>query len=254
MKFSFRCGSLPSVLDPLTTGFNTPGFGGSRADGRSPRKYQFCYSFVKGSSVVLISLRDLPRRPRDQSQRWLGLRTHRCLQHIAVLSVDGRSKLPAALVGEAVLRRDPTLQCKASVISQIMAVGPEPKQVKLVDRQMIAENAGFHWKVLAKWYAVKQDIFQQIAKLKLGKYGPRPFGSNERLTGKSKAQCRLRREEATENYQSDVIKQLKNFVDLERSRGHTVTVVMLKDHYLKYLTRFAVKYRLMSHTEKSQKR
>ena len=122
-----------------------------------------------------------------------------------------------------------------------MAVGPEPKQVKLVDRQMIAENAGFHWKVLAKWYAVKQDIFQQIAKLNLGKYGPRPFGSNERLTGKSKAKCRLRREEATENYQSEVIKQLKNFVDLERSRGHTVTVVMLKDHYLKYLTRFAIK-------------
>jgi hypothetical protein len=108
--------------------------------------------------------------------------------------------------------------------------------------------------MVAKWYAVKQDIFQQIAKLKLGKHGPRPFGSNERLTGKSKAQCRLRREEATENYQSEVIKQLKNFVDLERSRGHTVTVVMLKDHYLKYLTRFAVKYRLMSHTEESPKR
>ncbi len=143
-----------------------------------------CYSFVKGSFVVLISLRDLPRRPRDQSQRWLGLRTHRGSQHIAVLSVDGRSKLPAALVGEAVLRRDPTLQCKAAVISQIMAVGTEPKQVKAVDRQRIAENAGLHWKMLAKWYAIKQDIFQQIAKLKLGKYGPRPFGSSERLSGK----------------------------------------------------------------------
>ena len=119
---------------------------------------------------------------------------------------------------------------------------------------MIAEHAGFHWKVLAKWYAVKQDIFQQIAKLKLGKHGPRPFGSNERLTGKSKAQCRLRGQEVTENYQCDIIKQLKNFVDLERSRGHTVTVVMLKDYYLKYLTRFAVKYRLMSNTEQSPKR
>ena len=93
------------------------------------------------------------------------------------------------------------------MIDEIMAVGPDPKKVKAIDRQQIAENAGYPWKMLMKWLAVKQDIFQQIAKLKLGKHGPRPFGSNERLTGKSKAQCRLRGQAVTENYQCDVIKQ-----------------------------------------------
>ena len=57
------------------------------------------------------------------------------------------------------LRRDPTLQFKAAVIAQIMAVGPDPKKVKTVDRQRIAENAGYPWKMLMKWLAVKQDIF-----------------------------------------------------------------------------------------------
>ena len=180
-------------------------------DGRSPRKYEFVYGFAKAGFEVLIGLRDLPRRPRDQSQRWLRLRTHRCMQHIAVLSVDVRSKLPAALVGEAVLRRDPTLQFKAAVISKIEAAGPNPKQVQLIDRKQIAIVAGFDWKVCVKWYAVEQDIFQQIAKMKLGKHGPRPFGSNERLSGKKKPQCRLRGEVANETYQYEVISQLKNF-------------------------------------------
>ena len=119
---------------PLSTGFSNPCFGGSGADGCSPRKYAFCFSFVKGSFVVLISLRDLPWRPPDQSRRWVRLRSHCCMQHIAVLSVDARSKLPAALVGDAVLRRDPTLQFKAAIIAQIMAVGPDPKKVKAIDR------------------------------------------------------------------------------------------------------------------------
>ena len=105
------------------------------------------------------------------------------MQHIAVLSVDARSKLPAALVGDAVLRRDPTLQFKAAVISKIEAAGPNPKQVQLIDRRQIATSAGFGWEICVKWYAVKQDIFQQITKTKLGKHGPRPFGSNERPLG-----------------------------------------------------------------------
>ena len=96
------------------------------------------------------------------------------------------------------LRRDPTLQFKAAVISKIEVAGPDPKQVQLIDRKQIATVAGFDWKVCVKWYAVKQDIFQQIAKMKLGKHGPRPFGSNERFSGKSKPMCRLRGEVATD--------------------------------------------------------
>ena len=186
--------------------------------------------------------RDQQREPRDRSR---GLNTP--------LSYRSMSAVPAALAGEVSLRRDVTLQFKAAVISNIEAKGPNPKTVTLQDRKEIARTAGFDWKVCVKWYAVKQDIFQQIAKTKLGKHGPRPFGSNEKLTGKSKPQCRLRGEVANDTYQFEVLSQLKNFLDMERSRGHTVTLIMMKDQYLKYLSRYAAKYRLMSQTEECQK-
>jgi len=153
-------------------------------------------------------------------------------------------------LGEASLRRDVTLQFKVAIINKIVAAGKKPSEIELSIRQEISKQSGFSWRIIGQWYAAKDSIFQQIAKSKLGMYGPRPFGSNERLTGKSKPQCRIRGDTLNnESYQKEVIKSLKDFLDLERSRGHTVSVFMLKDHYLKLLTRFAVKYKLMSTKE-----
>jgi len=155
------------------------------------------------------------------------------------------------MLGEASLRRDVTLQFKGAIINKILATGKKPSEIELSSRQAISKQSGFSWRNIVQWYAAKDSIFEQITKSKLGMYGPRPFGSNERLAGKSKPQCRIRGDTLNnEGYQTEVIKSLKDFLDLERSRGHTVSVIMLKDYYLKLLTRFAVKYKLMSAMEK----
>ena len=55
-------------------------------------------------------------------------------------------------------------------------------------RKEIELWSGFPWKLIKKWYAHKEEYVKQFQKLKLGKNGLRPFGSNAALTKKVNVQ------------------------------------------------------------------
>ena len=80
--------------------------------------------------------------------------------------------------------------------------------------------------------------------LKIGKWGPRPFGSNlpayKRKNSQSKG-CRIRATTNSSNNQTEVFQCLSRWFEAERYSGHTVSKTMCRDFYQKFLERAAVR-------------
>jgi hypothetical protein len=80
-------------------------------------------------------------------------------------------------LGASVLLRDPTLAQKLAVIYQVEQAGSDPASIPSVARREIERFSGFSWKTILQWCRRKTEFSAQFSKLKLGKWGLRPFGS-----------------------------------------------------------------------------
>ena len=140
-------------------------------------------------------------------------------------------------MGAAVLRRDPSLAQKLAVILKVEQAGKGPAAIPSHVRREIQKFSGYSWKVILQWCRRKDEFSAEFTKMKLGKWGLRPFGSckpQHKLKSKSLG-ARLRKPSA--NYQSAAIQQLKQWFERERNHGHEVSTALIKDFYMKFLER-----------------
>ena len=145
-------------------------------------------------------------------------------------------------LGQCSLRRDPSAFWKLAVISQIEQLGSDPSTIASHARRKVESDSGFPWRVLFQWVRKKSQIQSICSKLKLGKWGPRPFGSSLPLMKKgTQSQGARIQSERVASYQHDVFKSLRQWFESERSYGHEISRSMLRDFYIKFLERqFAV--------------
>jgi hypothetical protein len=150
-------------------------------------------------------------------------------------------------LGGTVLRRDPPMQCKLAITHRMKCAAADPSAIATHVRQEITAWCGFQWKQCLKWFKKAGDYAEAVTALKLGKYGPRPFGSNlpsyKRPSRRSKG-CRLRAVTNTANCQLEVFHSLSRWFEGERQHGHTVTKTMCRDFYMKFLERAAVRCKI----------
>ena len=119
----------------------------------------------------------------------------------------------------------------------------EQGQVPPSARRALERYSGFAWKKLVQWYKLREQYTAQVSRLKMGLHGPRPFGSNQRRSQleSTTAQGRRLRLKPLETYQSAVLQQLRSWFHAERSRGHDVSSHSLRNFYIKFLERQAVR-------------
>ena len=146
------------------------------------------------------------------------------------------------------LRRDPSLAAKLSLVDKVEALVEEYKSVYDVPsdlRRALEGYSGFLWRKLVQWFNQRDRLKSEFSRLRLGRWGPNPFGSNRKgQDRKSRSTgARLPRQEL-ENYQSAVLKSLKSWVDKKRSVGSTVSSMTMRHRYLQLLEQATVARKL----------
>ena len=139
-------------------------------------------------------------------------------------------------LGESVLRRDPSLPFKLAVIHQAEALASNSGAVATHSRREIERSSGFSWKTVIQWCRRKEEFAKEFSRLRLGKWGLRPFGSTLASSRKQSSSlgCRIRKK-PRQDYQSAVILQLKVWFERERQYGHEVRTSLIFEFYLKFL-------------------
>ena len=156
----------------------------------------------------------------------------------AVRGVRAGFKSNIRELGQSRLRRDPTVQERMAIFARVESLGKDPSAIGSHARREVEKWCGFSWKVIQTWYKRKEEYEAQFSKLRLGKWGLRPFGSTVALTKKSKSSgARLRFGMNKGGYQSEAVKWLKIWFDEERRHGHEVSRSMMFDFYVKFLER-----------------
>ena len=140
-------------------------------------------------------------------------------------------------LGESVLRRDPSLAFKLAVIMQVEQAASDSSSIPTVVRREVERSSGFEWKVIQKWIRRKLEFQSEFTRLKLGKTGLRVFGSTLPSTKRSSHSTGARIRGPTVNYQSAVLRQLRQWFERERMHGHEVSTSLLQDFYVKFLER-----------------
>ena len=156
-----------------------------------------------------------------------------------VRGVAAGFKSNARQLGQSVLRRDPSLSFKLSVITKVEQAASDPTSLPGVVRREIERECGFEWQSIRKWCQRKAEFQSEFTRLRLGKHGLRPFGSSLPATKRQSKSSGARLRKKTVNYQTSVLQQLKQWFDRERMHGHEVTTSLLKDFYVKFLERQA---------------
>ena len=140
-------------------------------------------------------------------------------------------------LGESVLRRDPGLPEKLAVIAKVDQLASDPTSVPTHVRRQVEKFSGFSWQTVLGWYRRKEEFGQEFGRLRLGKWGLRPFGSCLAQSKKASQSTGARIRKPTQDYQSSVISSLKQWFERERTHGHEVRTSVLKDFYIKFLER-----------------
>ncbi len=140
-------------------------------------------------------------------------------------------------LGASVLRRDPSLGEKMAVVAAMERYASDPSALASHLRRELERWSGFTWKVMVQWHRRKEEFQSEFSRLKLGKYGLRPFGSRLAQYKKGTKSKGCRRRVAMETYQSSVLKHLRQWFEAERMYGHAVGRSLLRDFYIKFLQR-----------------
>ena len=121
------------------------------------------------------------------------------------------------------------------------------EKVPRVHCESLERHSGWMWRLqLKQWYESREALGKQLAKLKIGQYGLRPFGSNQKqIHSRNQSMgCRITKSNV-ETYQSGVISTLKSFLEFRRMHGLTVYGVVLRDRYMQLLRAEVVKTKCM---------
>ena len=121
------------------------------------------------------------------------------------------------------------------------------EKVPRVHCESLERHSGWMWRLqLKQWYESREALGKQLAKLKIGQYGLRPFGSNQKqIHSRNQSMgCRITKSNV-ETYQSGVISTLKSFLEFRRMHGLTVYGVVLRDRYMQLLCAEVVKTKCM---------
>ena len=58
----------------------------------------------------------------------------------------------------------------------------DPTQISTAGRQALIQSTGFKWRFVVDQYNKLQQLLAFVVSRRLGKNGPRPFGSNRRVS------------------------------------------------------------------------
>jgi len=123
------------------------------------------------------------------------------------------------------------------VIHEVNEAGKDPAAIPSHVRTEIQKFSGYTWKTILQWCRRAEEFSAQFCKLKLGKWGIRPFGSCKPQYKRSSQSLGARIRKPMANYQAAVIQQLKQWFERERNHGHEVSTALIKDFYIKFLER-----------------
>ena len=159
---------------------------------------------------------------------------------------SGESKSNKREVWQKQLRRDPSLPTKLALASKVadlvMQFGSRDA-VPTLQKQLLEDQSGWSWKVhLKQWWSSMKELASKMASMKIGVHGVRPFGSRRSLKNKSiSTGARLRDRQQNETYQSEVLANLKCYLEYKRTMGVTVYGAVLRDHYVGLLRQYIVR-------------
>ena len=127
---------------------------------------------------------------------------------------------------ETPLRREPSLGVKLAVSAKVDALvkqwGGERRLVPRTSAEFLEKETGWQWKrQMRSWWENREALALQLAKLKIGIHGLRPFGSGKaQCKRESKSMgCRIKRKKDYDNYQSAVLRRLRSWFEYRRMHG-----------------------------------
>ena len=142
----------------------------------------------------------------------------------AVRGVRAGFKSNIRELGQSRLRRDPTVQERMAIFARVDSLGKDPKAIGAHARREVEKWSGFSWKSIQTWYKRREEYQTQFSRLRLGKWGLRPFGSTQAFTKKSKSSgARLRSGMNKCGYQSEAVKWLKIWFEEAWARKMTIS-------------------------------